>query len=31
MLTSRNFWIGVVATVGALYVYNKYTARRAAS
>jgi hypothetical protein len=28
MLSSRNFWFGVVAGLGTLYVYNRYAMRK---
>lgn len=28
MLRSSNFWFGVVAGVGAVYLYNRYSMRK---
>lgn len=28
MLSSRNFWFGVVAGIGTIYVWNRYSMRR---
>lgn len=31
MLSSRNFWFGVVAGVGGIYLYNRFAVRKNAS
>jgi hypothetical protein len=31
MLSSRNFWMGVLVGVGGLYVYNRYAMRKQSS
>jgi len=30
MLTSGNFWVGLLVGVGAVYVYHRYAAKKAA-